>query len=208
MNIQARSILVAGLAFAFLAGQGPGALGQDNLVRAKVGIQVKSDRRISRAKAKETIKAGDMLRIYVQPESNASVYVVHSDQDTATLLNTVRQDREAVTLVMPSLQEFYQVDGKSAAESFTIVCSPEDIAEMAELVQKGHIDQKAWAAIEKKLAQQGRIKLGTEVEKPFSLAGNVRGVVPSAGDESFAAGLPIFSGNGLLVKTYVFTVQN
>ena len=208
MRTWAKTILAAGLMFIFVAGPGPGAYGQDTLVRARIGLQVKAGQSIFKAKAKETIKAGDLLRIFVQPEFNACVYVVHSDQTTATLLNMVRQQREAVALVMPSLQEYYQVDGKSKVESFTIVCSPGEIAEMAELVQKGSLDHKAWSAIEEKLARQGKIELSQAVEKPFALAGNVRGAAPAAGDDMFAAGLPIFSGKGVLVKTYAFALQN
>jgi len=208
MNPWAKSLIIVVCGTALMAGAGSVVLGQDNLVRAKVGIQVKSGQSLARAKASETIKAGDMLRIFVQPEADAWVYVVHTDAATASLLNLVRQQRQAVTIVMPSLQEFYQVDGKSPSETFTIVCSPGEIVEMAELVQKGSIDHKAWAAIENKLAQQGKIELATQGEKPFALAGNVRGAGPGAGEDPFAASLPIFSGNGVLVKKYAFAVKN
>lgn len=206
MNAWTKTMVTAAMAVALVAGNT--AFAEQILVRAKVGIQIKSGQSLSRAKASETIKAGDMLRIFVQPEADAWVYVVHSDAATASLLNLVRQQRQAVTIVMPSLQEFYQVDGKSPSETFTVVCSSAEITEMAELVQKGRLDHKAWAAIEDKLTQKGKIELATQGEKPFALAGNVRGAGPGAGEDPFAANLPIFSGNGVLVKKYAFTVKN
>jgi len=206
MSACAKTMVRAAMAVALLMGQA--AVAQDTLVRAKVGIQRKSGQTLYRAKASETIKAGDMLRIFVQPEADAWVYVVHTDGAFASLLNLVRQQRQAVTLVMPSLQEFYEVDGKSPAEAFTVICSTGEITELAELVQKGRLDHKAWTAIEDKLAQKGKIDLATQGEKPFALAGNVRGAGPGAGEDPFAAGLPIFSGNGILVKKYAFAVKN
>jgi len=205
MNAWIKTMVTAALAGALVMGYT--AFAQQDLVRAKVGIQLKSGQTLSRAKASETIKAGDMLRIFVQPEADAWVYVVHTDAATASLLNLVRQQRQAVTIVMPSLQEFYEVDGKSPAEAFTVICSTGEIPEMAELVQKGSLDHKVWTAVEDKLTQKGRIELATQGEKPFALAGNVRGAGPGAGEDPFAASLPIFSGNGVLVKKYAFGVK-
>jgi hypothetical protein len=62
------------------------ALAQDR-VRAKVGIQVRSNERTVPAKATETVKTGDSLRVYVVPEDDAYVYVVHNDGKTSSLLN-------------------------------------------------------------------------------------------------------------------------
>lgn len=56
-------------------------------VRAKVGIQVRSGERSAPAKATETVKAGDFLRVYVVPEDDAYVYIVHTNSHTPTLLN-------------------------------------------------------------------------------------------------------------------------
>src|SRR4029453_285904 len=47
--------------------------------RAKVGIQVRSGERTAPAKTRETVKTGDSLRVYVMPEDDAYIYVVHND---------------------------------------------------------------------------------------------------------------------------------
>ena len=62
------------------------AVAQDR-VRAKVGIQVRSGDHMAPAKATEMVKTGDNLRVYVVPENDAYVYVVHNDGKNLTLLN-------------------------------------------------------------------------------------------------------------------------
>src|SRR5215831_6523682 len=85
-------------------------------VRAKVGIQVRSGERTAPAKTTETVKTGDFLRVYVVPEDEAYVYVVHNDGTTSMLLNapdatTKVSQGELVTLPTPEL--FYHFDGTS-----------------------------------------------------------------------------------------------
>src|ERR1041385_3837155 len=62
------------------------AVAQDR-VRAKVGIQIRSGEHTALAKTTEMVKTGDSLRVYVVPENDAYVYVVHNDGKTLTLLN-------------------------------------------------------------------------------------------------------------------------
>src|SRR6266571_5300880 len=105
-------------------------------IRAKVGIEVRSGERSTPAKATETIKAGDFLRVYVVPEDVAYVYVVHNDGTTPTLLNP----QEAHTKVpkgslvtLPAPEKFYRINGTSAKESITVICSPTELHEVATL---------------------------------------------------------------------------
>ena len=64
----------------------PPAVAQDR-VRAKVGIQVRSGERTATAKTIERVKTGDFLRVYVVPEDDAYVYVIHNDGKNLNLLN-------------------------------------------------------------------------------------------------------------------------
>jgi hypothetical protein len=176
-------------------------------VRAKIGIQIVSGDRVLRAKSRDRLQAGDLLRIYVHPERGCYVYVVHSDRRTATLLNTVEQRLQGNTLVMPSLHQYYEVDGKSRRESFTIVCSPTELTDLAGLVEEGEVPHETWAAMESDLVSRSRIDLSQQSEKPFAIAGNVRGAGGGAKDgDPFSGRLQIFSGQGLLVKQYDFQV--
>src|SRR6266700_3338951 len=109
------------------------AVAQDR-VRAKVGIQVRSGERTAPAKTTETVKTGDSLRVYVLPENDAYVYVVHNDGKTLTLLNaqnaTTRVTKGGL-MALPTPEQFYQIDGGSDRESITVICSSTEIREIA-----------------------------------------------------------------------------
>ena len=182
------------------------ALAQDR-VRAKVGIQVRSSERPpAPAKTTETVKTGDSLRVYVVPEDDAYVYVVHNDGKTPTLLNA--QDaktkvRKGVPMTLPAPDKFYQIDGTSDKESITVICSPTEIREVAALFSTTNVPQKNWISLEKELMEKSKIDLTQKADKPFPIAGNVR----SMNSNAFVETLPIFSGKTLVVKKYEFQVQ-
>ena len=179
----------------------------ENPVRARIGIQINSGGAVEKAKSRDTLKPGDLLRIYIHPEANAYVYVVHSDLAEATLLNLVEQKIKSSTLVMPSLLDYYQVDGKSSQETFTIICSPVALSQMTGFVKNRSLPHDQWVKIETGLVQKGKIDLSGNTEKPFALAGNVRDMGGADTSDPFAGGLEIFSGKGVLVKKYEFSVK-
>lgn len=188
-----------------MAGAVPG-LSQEKTVRAKIGILVKSGDQILRAKSKDRLKAGDLVRIYVHPEMSSYVYVVHKDQKTVTLLNMVEQRIQSSTLVLPSVQEFYQVDGQSPVETFTVICSPTEVKEISSLVSSQMTNDR-WVSLEKELLKKGEIDLAQKSEKPFAIAGNVRGAGDAARGDAFVSELQIFSGKSILVRQYEFSVK-
>lgn len=196
------AVLIAG---ALVATSALPAFTQERTIRAKVGILVKSGDQMARAKSKDRLKSGDLVRIYVHPETSAYVYVIHSDQKQVTLLNMVEQKIQSSTMVLPSLQEYYQVDGNSSAENFTIICSPEEVKEISSLLAS-QIPYEKWASIEKDLTKKGEVDLSQKTERPFAIAGNVRGAADTSGDP-FVKDLQIFSGKSILVKQYEFSVK-
>lgn len=175
-------------------------------VRAKIGIQIRTGDRTHPARSLDRIAAGDLLRIYVHPENPAFVYVIHSDGATATLLNEVAQKQSGATLVMPSLTEYYQVDGASPIESFTVICSPERLAVLAPFEEGATMSHSRWEEIESKLSERGRLDLQESAPIPFAIAGNVRGAASAVGDDRFTDELMIFTGEGLLLKRYAFSI--
>jgi hypothetical protein len=181
-------------------------LSQEKIVRAKVGILVKSGDQIQKAKSKDRLKAGDLVRIYVHPEVSSYVYVVHSDLKTVTLLNMVEQRIQSSTLVLPSVQEFYQVDGKSAVETFTVICSPDEVKAVSALVN-AQMTTERWDNLQRELAKKGELELVDKSERPFAIAGNVRGAGDAAGGDAFVKELQIFSGKSVLVRQYEFSVK-
>lgn len=196
--------VITGIAM-IMAGAVPG-LSQEQIVRAKIGILVKSGDQILKAKSRDRLKAGDLVRIYVHPEVSSYIYVVHRDQKTVTLLNMVEQKIQSSTLVLPSVQEFYQVDGQSPVETFTVICSPREVKEIASLVS-AQMTHDRWVSLEKDLLRKGEIDLAQKSEKPFAIAGNVRGAGDAAGGDAFVRELQIFSGKSILVKQYEFNVK-
>jgi hypothetical protein len=182
-------------------------LSQEAVVRAKIGILVKSGEQTTRAKSKDRLRAGDLVRIYVHPEFSSYVYVVYRDQKTVTLLNMVEQRIQSSSLVLPSVQEFYQIDGKSPAEIFTVICSPKEIKEISSLAGK-RMTMDQWVALERELIKKGEIDLAQKSEKPFPIAGNVRGIGDAAGGDAFLKDIPIFSGKSILVRQYEFSVKD
>lgn len=176
------------------------------LVRAKIGILVSSEAKHRMAKSRDRIRAGEMLRIYVHPEKAAYIYVVYSDQKTAMLLNSVEQKTAGASLVLPSANESYEIDGTSPFEQFTIVCSPAEIPEVAALLA-GEAAHDSWAALEKKLADQSRVALTEKSDLPFAIAGNVRGGVKAGPGPEAVTKLRIYSGNGFVVKKFEFSVK-
>jgi len=189
-----------------LAGSVLPGLSEERKVRAKIGILIKSNDQTMRAKSRDRLKAGDLLRIYVHPEVNSYIYVVHSDQKNVTLLNMVEQKIQSSTLVLPSLREFYQVDGQSPGETFTIICSPNEVKEVSPLLDSP-LSHEKWSSVEKELLKRGEIDLSQKAERPFALMGNVRGGGDNGGGDPFVKELQIFSGIDILVKQYEFTVK-
>ena len=182
------------------------ARSEEDRIRAKIGIQIKSGDRMMRAKSRDRLIKDDMLRIYVHPEKSCYVYVVHADDKEPTLLNMVEQKVQGSTLVMPSLDEYYQVDGNSPKESFTIIVSHEELTDITNLFNDNKVSLSKWEEMEKRLIQEGKIDLSEKTEKPFPLAGNVRGAGPDDRDP-FMRDLQIYSGKSVLVKRYEFRVK-
>jgi hypothetical protein len=175
-------------------------------VSAQIGIEIISDYRAGPAKLNDHLKAGDKLRLYVVPKTDAYVYVVYSDKDTVALLNNQQEQRmvkKDSTLILPSLEAYYEIDGASRHELFTIICSPEELKEVSTLFNFANVSYASWANLERQLTEKSKIDLTEEVDKPPALAGNVRQPKP---EPAFVDAIPILSGRSLVVKRYEFRV--
>ncbi|MBW2085565.1 MAG: hypothetical protein JRI54_06015 [Deltaproteobacteria bacterium] len=180
---------------------------QEGKIRAKIGIQIKTGDLIKRAKSQDRLKEGDLLRIYIQPEKTGYVYVVHTDLKKAALLNMVQQDVQSSALVMPSLQEFYQIDGKSPQETFTIIIGAGEPPEAINIFKAGEVPYARWAELEKVLLKKSKIDLSGKTEKPFPISGNVRSATGVGDVDPFVSKLQIYSGKSILVKRYEFRIK-
>lgn len=223
MRLKARHIIIAisiSIVFTLTQQICPAQLNaaDSGRIRAKIGIQIQSGQKISRAKSRERLKAGDAVRLYVHSESNCYVYIIHTDGKNVNLLNITEQKIQSSTLILPSAQAFYEIDGQSNMEKFTIICSPEQIPEMSGLEKKSIIFSE-WTTLENRFHNSSNALL-SEDDEPFpiygnmtSIAGNVRGITNSirnssgANDDPFLKELQIFSGKGLVIKTYEFQIR-
>lgn len=190
---------------ALLSSVTPG-FAQQKMVRAQLGILIKSGDQTVRAKGKDRLKAHDLLRVYVYPEENLYIYVVHTDQKKVTLLKMVDKKVHSASLALPSSHEFYEVDGESPEETFTVICSPDELTEVSALAGS-KVSREDWANLERDLIKRGEIDLGQKPEKPFAIAGNVRGEIDASAKDRFESELQIFTGNTILVKRYEFSVK-
>lgn len=190
----------------------------NNRVRAKIGVQI-SGERVTRAKSKERLKAGDSIRLYVHSETGCYVYIVHTDGKNVSLLNITEQKIQSSTLILPSAQSFYEIDGQSSMEKFTIICSPDKIQELSGMENR-NLTNAEWGNLEAVLQKRSTVLNADDEDEPFaingnvaSIAGNVRGITNSiksssgANDDPFLKELQIFSGNGLVIKTYEFQIK-
>lgn len=183
----------------------PSAFAQDR-VRAKVGVQVRSGPRTAAAKNTDIVKPGDELRIYVVPEADAYLYIIHNDGKKLTLLNATEaatKRPKGMQVVLPSAEKFYRVDGDSPTEALTVICSPTELREVSTLAQNPKASQQSWLILERTLIEKSTITLGQTSEAPLQMAGNVR----SMKFDPFVDSLPVSSGNTMLVKKYAFQVQ-
>ena len=192
--------------FVFTTTLGAEAEAETDFVRAKIGIQIKSNNKIIMAKSNARLKTGDLFRIYVHSEENSVIYIIYADEKTVSLLNMTEQKIQSSTLILPSAQAYYEIDGNSSVENITIICSPHKLSELAAM-ETGKISYKKWLSIRDNLIGKSKILLSHKNEEPFSIGGTVRGVTDSATDDSFAKKLQIYSGKGLLVKKYEFKVK-
>ena len=194
--------LVVVLIVAFFIASVMTATGQE-MVRAKVGMEILQGDEARLAKTMDRIKAGNELRLLVVPEKESYVYVINSDHEHANLMNKEQiQDKYpgGALKIFPSLESLYKPDGKGKQENFVIVCSLTPLGEITGLFASGQVSYDSWRELEDKLTKRSKITLGEKVNKPFAIAGTVRG---GPKEEN----LKIFSGNDLLVKRYQFQLK-
>ena len=87
--------------------------------------------------------------------------------------------------------------------NFIVICSNTALPAIEELFTAKEVTTPAkWAAVEKKLSTESKNKLNEKAEKPFTMAGNVRGA-----SNDFLAGLPLFSAQGSLLRKYEIEVK-
>lgn len=215
-----RVLFIFCITAAFLAGGVVVARSQSNtesnMVRAGIGILIKSGEQTIRARGTDVLNGGDRFQIHVKPEGNLHVYVVRTDGKIATLLKEIEPGGPVAELVLPAPQEYYKLGGENSKETITVICGPDKLKELSILADP-RLPSEKWVPVEQELLARGGIGLDTVSEKPFPIAGAVKETmggeprereIPKEPKVHASTGeFPIFSGNTILVKRYVFTIK-
>lgn len=135
-------------------------------VRAKIGIEVRSSDHVRWAKLRDRITTRDKIRIYVIPHEDAHIYIVHSDQQTASSLLNDKLIKKGDMIVLPSSfnGKFFSFDEPNNKESITIVYSSKRLVNVWDLLKSVNIPYARWRDIEEKLIETGNIVLGRSPE--------------------------------------------
>lgn len=177
------------------------------LVHAKVAIQVVSNGKVTTARSKDKLAKGDKLRLYIEPQEEMFLYVVHTDQNATGLLAKTNTSATAASelVVLPSESEYYEIDGNSSFEQITIICAKKRQSKIESLFSENAPSLAAWQETELALLQQYQIDLNESTDKPFGIAGNVRNL----GDESSSIieQMIMYSGKSMVIKRYEFRVK-
>ncbi len=206
MKFGRRNLCVFWLSIFFLFSFFQNVHSKENLIRAKIGIQINSNNTERMARSSDRLKSGDLVRIFVHTEKPSYIYVIYSDKKEVTLLNVVEQKIQGSTLVLPSISEYYEIDGSSMNERFTIICSPVVLKKIPEIITADN-SFKNWIVLENDLKKKSNITLTRKSDAPFAIAGNVRSASRLSDKEAVVQKLKIFSGNNLIVKKYEFKIK-
>lgn len=148
-------------------------------VKAKIGVLTKSNNKISKLKTFDRLKPGDELRVCILPADNLFFYAIFSDQKTSTLLNFKQAFRltKNKSYLLPSASEFYQLDENSAKVKLTLICCAKKVDKIESIFKSAdEIPVGTWAEAEKAIIAASKKDISDNSDKPFTMAGNVRGI--------------------------------
>lgn len=177
-------------------------LGQ-NLIKTKVGIFTTNKGKQVTLKSNDKLKVGDMFRIYLKCFSPQYNYIIYVDNKSAKLLNFSqfnKMNSEDKTLILPSVEEAYKVDATNPSIKIFVISSKKSFDEIKNKFEQSKIDLDSWKDFEQELIKKQK-NLTNSSDKPFSIAGNVRGV------EEIFNQLPLLTNRELIIRTYEIEVK-
>lgn len=175
----------------------------EQVIKAKVGIKVITEKASFPARSEETIKLSDRISIYVIPENNYHVNVIYSDQVDPPRLISISV-KKGEPWILPSENTFFQPDGSSDLGYFTIICSQGELPEVQSFFSTEGKNHTQWSELENDLVQKSnRIILQTS-PKPPALGGVQRGLQRPVWSTK---NLPTLSAEPFLIKRYKFNFE-
>ncbi|MGB8320487.1 MAG: hypothetical protein WCE54_20305 [Ignavibacteriaceae bacterium] len=174
-----------------------------DIIKAKIAILHKSGDDFTVLRSNDRLRAGEMIRIFVQPENDCYVYIIHSDNSESTLLYDKKVSSKKDTLILPSTSEFYVFDDKSPTAKVDIFCSVKKIDDINKLFKDSDMVRlSSWSLIEEKLFKEYKKNFTDKSEKPFPMAGNV-----SAVNDEFLNRQLVLSGKGAIIRRYDLEIK-
>lgn len=172
-------------------------------VKAKIAILHKSGDNYSSLRSKDRLRAGEMLRIFIQPVNKSIIYVIHADKKEATLLYRNESPKINATLLLPSEDDYYVFDDSSPEARIIIICSTKKYDELEKLfVKKENISREDWNKFEKKTLSENKKSLNDKNDKPFPIAGNVSSI-----NEEFLDQVQTFVGKNIIIRKYDIEIK-
>ncbi len=177
-------------------------LSQD-LIKAKIAILHKSADDFAVLRSNDRLRVGEMIRIFVQPDDDCYVYIIHSDNNESTLLCDKKISSKQDTLILPSNSEYYVFDDKSTTAKVIIFCSLNKIDDINKLFKEGDVvSLTSWSSLEEKLLKKYKKNFTDKSEKPFPMAGNV-----SAINDEFLNRQLVLSGKEAIIRKYEIEIK-
>ncbi len=175
-------------------------------IKAKIGVFVNDAGKLQLLKSNDKMKVGTQFRVCIQSLEKEYIYAIYRDNSFTYLLNKTNSTTiyEAdKSIFLPSKSEFYSIDDKSPNIRVLVICSKTKIDDIEKtFAGQKKIATSEWTGYEEKLINS-RKNISEPSAKPFSIAGNVRGV---GGDNVFDK-LPVLSGKELFIRKYEIEVQ-
>lgn len=174
-------------------------------IQIKVGIFQKIGEESIRLKSKDRLKINDEFRIYISPLEAVYVYAIFSDQKSSYLLNAEETKsvwKKDQLVALPSDSEYYQIDTGTEKCKVTIICSKNKLNSLVKLFSSENVAERKKWDIEEKKYKTDDLDLNDSSDKPFVIAGNVRGE-----ESEILNKLQLVKGKSTLIKTYEFEIK-
>jgi len=182
----------------------PGLVTADQIVRAKIGIEIiKDGNSASRRKAgsvNNILSSKESLMVHVTPETDVFVYIVNSHKNGAELLNASPKEqlvKKTETRIFPASNQSYKPDGKNE-EFISIITSAKEQTKIKALFASGPVSYLQWKQEEEDLLKKRPALTPSEAPETIPLGGTVRGL-----DKKIRTS----SGMGWIVNRYQFNVK-
>jgi len=195
------SLFLIILLYVSLLAQNLSAERQDT-IKAKIAILHKGGDEYTTLRNNDRIRAGEMLRVFVQPSNPGYVYVIHTDNKESTLLLKKQVKNKNEIIILPTENDFYVFDESSPTAKITVFCSLKKIDDIEKLFDKETKESKLWNSLEEKVIKKNKKNLSDKTDKPFPIAGNVSSV-----NENFLEQIQTLSGKSILIRKYEFEIK-